>query len=423
MAYFPRARVTLRVLLEDFDGGGGTKLHHYDVVPREVSVDRNTHREADTFDLELDYSDFPLDPRTVRSCQVQVWMGDVGDPAVDLPLERSEYLAFVGYVDEPETSLSDAGEKLTFSGRDYTCLFLDHRWDGGSIDVTRPLAQVVAYICENTPGAEQIAVEFRGGSEAAVLADRVGKTKFAPEDKDDAWTVLVELCGLAGLVPVVELDTLVIKTPNEVQQRSVELGYGRDVASLRYRRKLNSARRAQVRVRCWNPQTREALEVTYPREPIVIAQKVSTAGKVSTETAPIVPWSIEGTFTADEIEAIARKIYEEMARSEVEGEVETREMLDRHGTPLWLLANGDQLRITLGKADLSSIQGMSSTEAIAYLQGIGIDAGPAAALVDAFHQAEDLAARFYVMEASHRWSRDDGYRLSVKFANYVGGAP
>jgi prophage tail gpP-like protein len=417
-AYYPRALVALRVLLD-----GDSNVYDYVVVPREVEVERNHHREADTFELELDYLDFPLDPRAVRSIHVAVLMGDVGEPNQELPVDDERYRVFLGYVDEPETRFAEDGETVRLKGRDYTGLFLDYRWPGNAIDVTQPLSRVLRTIAAQVPGAEGIFMEFSTGAADTILADAIGRTKYTPNANDDAWTIIVELCGLNGLVPVIELDTLVVRMPNEVRQRSVRFLYGRDVSRLSFSRKFNEARTMQVQVIGWNEQ--EAISETgfYPAEPIT-RQKVSTkTGKVSTEAAPRISWFVQGAFSKADLEAIAQTIYEDLAREQIEGTLETREMVDTDGTELWQLANGDQVQLRLGKEDLSSIQGMSDAEAIAWLtsgpRAFAVDV--ARALVAGFRRAETLSTRFYVKKASHRWSRQDGYRLELGFINYVGG--
>ena len=73
--FYPRCRVIFRVLFETFDGGTGDEVQAYDAIPVRCEVERNTFREADVVTMDLDYKDFPFDPRTVRSILVAVHMG------------------------------------------------------------------------------------------------------------------------------------------------------------------------------------------------------------------------------------------------------------------------------------------------------------------------------------------------------------
>ena len=53
-AFIPRAGVVLDVLLEDYGDGTTGTLHTIECVPRSVEIERNDHRSADTFSLDLD---------------------------------------------------------------------------------------------------------------------------------------------------------------------------------------------------------------------------------------------------------------------------------------------------------------------------------------------------------------------------------
>jgi hypothetical protein len=421
-ATYPRATMVIEVLFDDLKDGTGTELHSFVVVPRDVEVNRNHHREADTFSATVDWLDFPIDPRTARSIRVTVWMGDVQAPNAALNLDDAQFRAFIGYVDEPETSLEEGGETVRLSGRDQTSLFLDYTWPGRSIDITPPLEQVVRGIVQAVPGAAPLPVEFTDGAGLVRVADALGKTKYTPQAKDDAWTVLVEICGKVGLIPVVDLDRLVIRTPRQVEQRSIVAMYGRDLSRLVFRRKFNEVRTQQVVVLCWDAQNAISREAKYPPRPIITRKKVGADGKVSTETAPQISWYVQGSFSEAQLAEIARSVYEDIARDQVDGTLETAEMWDANGTALWLLANGDRVDVRLGAGDYASILAMSDTEAMAALTSgpRGMAADVARALVAAHRRADRLATSFYVRRAQHKWSCDDGYALVVDFATYVG---
>jgi hypothetical protein len=419
--YYPRWLVVLDVLLEDFAGGDDSTTYTHRFTPHELEVDKNDHRTADTIRLTSDYQDFPFDPRTIRHCKVVAYMGHLDDPdASELDLEDPRYLAFAGYIDEPSTRLGAEGETVEMEGRDMTCLFLDRPWVGGALDVDRPLSEVVDEVIASIPGAEGLAVELADGIDDLNLSGLLGRKKWAPEPNDDTWTVLVTLCGVAGLVPTFELDTLRIYAAGQVGGTRAAFVYGQNVASLRYSRKLQSKRQEQIEVRCWDPARRRATAVKYPPEPIVTSKKISKKGKVKTDTAPIRPWFVSGSYSEADLEALAQRLYEEASRSEVEGELETRDMTDLgEDVDLWALKNGDALEVRLGRDDPSIISGLSHGEAVAHLVGRGYAEPMAAALVTAWEQAEQASTTFYVRSARHRMTLTDGYSLSVQFLNYA----
>jgi len=426
--HHPRMRAVLSVLFDDLQGGSLDEVATYDVVPKSVEVTANSFRQADTFGLELDYTDLPFDPRTIRSVLVAIYMADVRDPQQVVSVTEREHLRFLGYVDEPETMLGDSGESVSLGGRDYTGLFLDYAWRDGLINVDRPFKRVVEDIAATVPGAGGVLLDIPAGVAAAKVSDRIGRTQYAPREGDDAWTILAELCQLLGVLPVFHLDTLEVRSADTFGTNTAAFLYGENLARLKFGRKLNEVRNRQVRVVCWDEKAREAREATWPTEPIITGRKVSTEGKVSVETAPVVTYDVAGSYGQVELRAIAQTIYEESARQQVEGELETRDMRDALGlTDLTQLRNGDAILVQLGRQDAREWMvgpwDMPEAEVIRRLTRGPNPLNPdaAKALARSRKVAASLAERFYVQQATHRMSRDDGYSLTVRFINYVGG--
>ena len=134
---YPRCRVRLQLLLEDWTGtGAGSQTFDLAVDPIEVTIERNDHRTADKATVTLDLRDFPFDPRTYRACRVTVYLADVADPAGELSDLDAQ---FIGFVDLPRTSRTAQGSQVDLECRDYTGVFLDTRWTAGAVDITRPL--------------------------------------------------------------------------------------------------------------------------------------------------------------------------------------------------------------------------------------------------------------------------------------------
>lgn len=421
MAYYPRAAVVLTVLLEDWADGSGNDTLTVEVVPRTLEWVRNHAREADTFRVSVDWRDLPIDPRAARSILVTAAVADAGTAGGTLRYDRSNAVV-MGYADEPRIVLDDGAELLEMSGRDYTALFLDKRWGGGAIDITRPLSAVVADILRQTPGASGMLTSLEPGAESLVLKGLVGRKHYVPQPSDDTWTVLVDLVGRAGLIAVVELDTLRILSPGGVGDRRVSFAWGRDISKLKVGRDFQEMRTAQVEVRCWNPATRATLTAKHPSEPIVLRKRISPKGKVTTDNAPVTPFYFEGTYTQAQLATLAERIYRNMARQQLDGELETAELTSFEGEALPQLANGDRVIVEWSQDYAAVIHGRSAGEAVDYLvRSAGLPVGVADTLVRQYGQAAELAVEFYVRAARHRWDRNDGYGLTVEFINLVGG--
>lgn len=432
----PRCGVVLDALLEDFGDGSSGQVVTVEAVPRMAEIRRNDHRSADTVRIELDASRFPFDPRALRSVRVRVLLGDVGSPDGRLAIDDARFMAFIGFVDVPELKMSAAGAVVSLEGRDYTGVFLDTRWSGAAIDIARPLGDVIAEIVGSVPGTDGLVIGYSRGAESLDLPTVIGRTKFSAQSDDDVWTLLCDLCGRAGLIPVIELDMLLILTPADFgvdratflssetfAPNKATFRYGENLVSLRYKRSFIESKSKQVEVRCFDETSRRTTIVRYPEQPLVTRRKVGADGKVTTETAPILPWYVSGAHTEADLLAVAERIYTEAARQQVEIELETREMRDLDDqVDVPILGNGDRVRVTLGDGLASGIAGMSRAEAVAFLTR-GRDPmteATASAIVDACARAEKLAVEFYLREAVHKWTHDDGYTFSATLINYVG---
>jgi len=418
--YYPRCRAVLEVLLVDAPGRADD-MHRIVVTPRRVDIERNNFLEADTFSAEFDYRDFPLDPRAVRSCRVQIFLGDAGAPDRDLTLDRST-LRFIGFLDEPATALGEDGETARFEGRDTSSLLLDCVWQGESLNIGRPLGNVIRGILQSVPGAEKMPFD-PGPLHGKRLSELLGRTLYTPQAGDDVWTVISTLVGHYGFVPVMDLDRLTVRTPADVAQNKVALVYGSNVLRMKVARRLNERKVVQVELRAFDPMAGTTRTLLYPEKPPVVAKRVSSEGKVTPEYAPRFPFFVEGAFTDEELRTVAKSVYDQGALADTEGSVTTREMFDLRGVDIAAVGNGDQVLVKLQKQDRTALGGLSDQEAVNYLtegpEPLPRDA--AQAIVAGWRRSEDLGSVFYVSKARHTWDREQGYEVEIEFANYAGG--
>lgn len=420
--YHPRMKALLEILPEDFDAGLDGDVPAYDVSPKSITIENNGFREANKFTLEIDYSDFPFDPRAIRSCRVGLYMQDSGDPRRDVAWSSGEALRFVGFVDEPKTAWSDAGEFVTFTGRDYTGVFLDTKWqDGALVRIDRPFHTVLKEIIATVPGAEDVDMVIPADIAITFLSKIMGRKRWAPPKNADVWTVIVELCQLLGVLPNFELDKLVIRAPDDFGTGSALLLWGHNVSSLEFKRNLTEVRTRQIRVKSWDAAAGAVREGTWPEKPVVVRKRVSTKGKVTNDLASIEVFNVSGSFTSAELRTMAKGIYEEQARQQIEGTLETNELADLIGDDITTLSNGDSLIVQLSKDDPSTFTGLSQAAAVRRLVDGPSRMRPvvARALVVASRKADNLASQFYVQRATHTMDRDNGYSLQIAFINYL----
>lgn len=431
--FHPRALVVLNVILDDQIPGSPGVTVAYNAVPRSCEVKRNTARKADTAQVVLDYRDFPMDPRGIRDVRLTVHIEDSLTPQALLIPTRLN-LRFQGLVDRHEVTLGPDEEVVTLEARDFTGIWLDRRWPSDpvldQILLTGLTLQAVVEAMRLRVTPLILPTVFLDPTTAALMPTRfVGKTQFTAGKDDDAWTVLSKLLANFGLVPVFDRDILTVRTASTKGLNVAAFVYGQNVSRLMFRRSLSkgpSSRR--IVIHSWDPIKGRALTGGFPliNDPRVARFKMNEKG-VGTLKITNVEYNVEGQYTPLTIGLLAEKVYNEQAQQEIEGDLETRDLTDTSNIPgkLLAIANGDTLLVRLGRELRASIEGLSPAEAIALLSDPTkpntLNPAVAAALVQAWTTTQAVAVTFYVREASHTWDREQGYKLSITFINFLLG--
>jgi len=224
------------------------------VIPRSAQVMRNGIRAADTLSLEVQFRDMPIDPRVIRSCAVEYFLGtvtaadyargidgevrsDATSGGLGLPWNivpdgyldghgrpRSN-LRFQGWVDEWGDAWSEGdAPTVRLECTDNTRLLLEQ--DAGpklTVDPTVPLDRAFADYLSNYPQFRGLSVEYRPGGhpeDVPVLKDALQKTKYRPKHGPPAsggsgqlkvWDYLTDVAGSVGHTLRVEGTVVVIQ--------------------------------------------------------------------------------------------------------------------------------------------------------------------------------------------------------------------
>lgn len=222
-----------------------------DRVPKSASVELPGYRQAGKFSLELDWRELPIDPRLVRSCGVEIYLGTVspedfasGMLTVDSTgrrrsimrtsgadgSPRDDLMALAGIVDTWSTTQSGETSIVKIEGRDLRGVFLDSPISpdvAAKIDLSKSLDQVVLAILKGHPAASYIHIVFSpddwpGGAPPPVLdregltrvrrkADGQGTSASSQDDKLTVWDLITRYCFLVGAVPYFRGRTLVLR--------------------------------------------------------------------------------------------------------------------------------------------------------------------------------------------------------------------
>lgn len=224
---------------------------------------QNGIRTPDQLTVEFQFADLPIDPRVIRSCAIQFFLGTVSaddwqrgvngelrspsqtmsgvalpfntipDQYVDGNGRSRTNLRFEGWVDEFEDDFTKDGVPLVrFDCTDNTRLLIEQEAPPQlTVDPKKPLDEAVATYLANFPQFRGLAVQYLPAgldrSRIPVLKKALAKTKFQPKlgpppagggggGKVMVWDYLTDVCGSVGHLIRMVGTRLVIQTPRTV---------------------------------------------------------------------------------------------------------------------------------------------------------------------------------------------------------------
>ncbi len=457
--------MTLRVLWENFGNKDPALAKEWilNVTPKRVVVNINDYKQADTFHAEVEYKNFPFDPRLIKAMGVTIHIqnmkelykdGNLGVPNQIIPSTKNTI--FQGFADEDSVDLNDSSRSVNFEGRDFTALFLDTPYPFGTVELDATLDQVIKKILTQRKDTEKMTLDNRTG-EATFPAMK----QFFPDfgglsgkknvkHGENYWEVVQDIVGRAGLIAFVELDKLVIAKPRNLYSsaQKYQMVYGINVKNLKFTRKLAKQKGFNVRVRSLSPETKEVISVDIPRQAELswassigvplenVKIKKPTApgagkdGESFQETeAPFLAFNVPNIKSEDQLKKIGQGIYEELGRQQIEGSFETKEMASRQenpanptGAPVEVdftkIRNASPILIGLAQDDLEQLEAIKGGLAAKqqFLERRGYDPSVAQALAKSMGK---FSLTFYTRDAEFTLDKDQGFSLKVNFINFI----
>lgn len=239
-------------------------------VPRSCSVELPAYRQAGKFEIELDWTDLPIDPRLVRACGVEIHIGVV-DPSnfatgmvsstadgkrLSILNTRDEAgnpnvntLVSIGIVDGWTVKHGEKGGSVTIEGRDIRCVLIDSSIVPETVealDLTKPLDEVVRDILALHPFGSRMVVEVNPGEwDGGVIPSpatddgvtrvrkpanvtKTGKPKKAPagdKNKTSYWDLITQYCFLCGAIPFYAGSVLRIRPSRSLYDLTNRAGF------------------------------------------------------------------------------------------------------------------------------------------------------------------------------------------------------
>jgi len=485
--FYPQSAMALRVLWENMQKTTDITTAQYDlpVTPKRVEVNINSYREADTFSADLDFKNFPFDPRAMRAVGVTIYMEDMkrlrdefGQEVRIVPGPSN--IVFQGFVDEESIKLDESAGVITLSGRDYTSLLLDRPFITAkgtipTLDLGLPLDTCIQLLLSALPETRAIKVVNRTGADLPVVAKYAGDYNALAgqknsERKDKYWEVIQDLVGRAALICYIEIDKLVITNPRALygETKAKQFIYGKNLKSLEFKRKLGRVKGFNIQVQSLHVEKKQVLiakipeqasdawlaSLGIPKEPVKIP-RMGAGGQVTQENAPYLTFSVPDITEQSQLIRIGEKTFEEVGRQEIEGTLETKDMIvgeitsNELGYAVGGKSKANKLQVGFG-AVVGVEAGITAGQGTFDLLKIR-NATPIAVLIDwedlqAISQETDPGTRyqylkehcyseqvasalatvigkypnvFYTRSVKFSMSADDGFSCSIDFINYV----
>lgn len=466
--YYPQAAVSLRILLEN-NGSSDPRLNQeysINITPKSLRVTINDYTKADTFSMELDYKNFPFDPRTIRAVGVTIFMEDQKslfdtdakqfktiEPKSSTASSASNAI-FLGFADEDAINFDENDRTVTLEGRDYTALMLDEPYnDKAPISMTTNLENVIAGLLLRLKSTREIQVLVD-----PKIDDLPTLAQFYPDFNplsgarskrrtETYWDVIQDLASKAGLIIFIELDKLRITKPNALYDREdlKQFVWGKNIKRLSFKRKLGRMKNFNVGVRSLNMEKKEVLQAIIPADSSVswsltngIPQKTIQTerllpnGETEKKDAPIIMFRIPDVANKEALVAIGESLFEELGRQQIEGTLETNDMCTIEGDvgnsslaenatgvefDVTKIRNATPIEIGIDQGDISAIGKLKTpAERTKYLVQRCYDPFIAAIFAETMGKFGTI---FYTRAVDFKFDGTNGFSMSLDFINFI----
>lgn len=476
-SFYPECRVNLSVVFDGF-GGKDTPQVIEDIIPLSCSVNLNSYKEADTWEITFDAQRFPFSPELIRSAAVEIYLYQREDLTVDpfyvdIPtptftvtgildysrafnesdLNRREKLVVTGLVDDIALRQDEQGGIVSMSGRDYTALLLEREWDPtesgkrGRIP-DGPLDEVVQKLVDEAVNADEIGrtlevafidYEIVPSTEnvAKTVTQKKVKIKSPPTGKSRSkkksrgvavkadsnyWDVIYKLCMSYGFICFVQGFTVYIAKPHVLNADQEALwgywrvAYGRNLESLEVDRKLSKEAVPQIRVRSFDPKSKIAIEGRFPKD----KENIVVTG-VGTKKEEYRVYTVPDITDANTLKEIARSVYYTIARGEGSIKFRTPALMDLDNRDLLRMRAGDAVSIVWDAFDakIMTSDKLGTDQKIAALLAQGYKIDVARLVAEQYDKLDYFNRNFYVRNVRYDWSSDQGVTVEVEAVNFV----
>ena len=444
--FYPMARADLLFVFETYDLTEVDKPYHVPVVPKSLTIHRNSYKEADSWQITLDAKDFNMSPETIRagSCEIRLFQMDslyefrTGLTVLEdnILLDQSQGVppTIVGIFDEAGVEYSDQGKTVTISGTDYTGLFIAKPWPKDRrISGGLPLDQTLRKIVEEVPGATNLRIKVEPENQSMPIigkADGRTNSKRLKTTGDNYWDIMYELAVRHGKIIFVRGLDIVLTNPQTYEEGRTELRkvvWGENLLNLQMSRKIGRQRAPTIEVSSYDAKQRKTLVVRYPTRAQALAlgsaratvQTLKNGKKKVTVDEEVQQVNLTGITDKKILEEAAKARFNLLSRAEQTVRIETRNLRDSDGKNFLDLQTGDSVIIDFKPGSLDLLETKDFPERVAALVELGYNPQVADIVARSVEKAAFFKKPMRVREATYEWDVETGVSISAELQNYV----
>jgi hypothetical protein len=463
-----RPRMLLTLICAPRDGSG--EAIKFPVRVQSARLQVNDHLKADELTVTCDIHDTAVDPRIIGNAVGALFVSNADENGEWTPSDDN--LRFLGRVSKAKRHGGEGKpQAVELNLLDYTAFFslarpfaakgfprfeqtIEEAWKTIISGFDNPA------FGENPVKALEDALEFRGlSAPGPKLADAAVKRyarlsgQINCDPKADAWAVWQQCCGMVGLISYWDRGALVVTTATDyyTAKRTPKFLWSKNILSF-HEERLNDFERKGVGISSYNPLTGKTLEAVWPPvgdkrihgpQTTPTTPKKTTAsshGHSKPKKAPTEAeiaqrehrdyFQFSGISDPDALLALAKRVFEERSRQEMQGTIVTSEMsveaADGSEVDLLMLRSGDTIQIQIDDADWAGsaiLQSLPDEKARAdWFIERGYSEGVARLLARNLQEIVETRREFYVKSVGLNFSTsDDGgeFSLEIGFCNKI----
>lgn len=449
------------------------------ITPVNASIERSGLTAPDKCTVTLNYTDAPFDPRTIRSCGVELLIGvippsqfhagiELGQTRGDGSLvstigdqaDGSIYGAtrFVGFVDEWTVKYSGDGDTVTLECRDMSAPLRDLKLNPGeSINLSLPLTDGIQRLLDSvSPTTAGVVVRYAGDGDPPVPAGaapgrrrarrgRVARRNRRGDQDMSLWDHIQDTCAATGMVPIVRDFELVVSEARTLYSTAdaLRMVYGQNLESLEFTRRLSGVKVPTIEVRCYDAVIGRTRWARYPvrrgeiksgifglsNPPRALrANEVTPSGANPTES--IRTKVVSGVTDPVVLARIARNTFEQIGRQEIEGQFSTYEVSSYGHDPFEVdlldARQADPVEVLIVAATsedaptstLAELQAFTRARRAEYLKSLGWNKDVSERFA-ALQDNNGFQSVFRIQDLRIDYDNDEGIKIGCGFINYI----